>query len=100
MTTFVSDRIQALSNRLAQAADARAMCTAPWWDGLWNDLERELVDRLLKTGPTEEMVRWKLQVAVETARRIRRAIENGGQSAQVLERELDYVEGRKPYPVA
>ena len=93
-------RIAALSEKLARIADARKMATTEVWADAWEEFERELLERLLKCGPTEEIERWKLQIGIEAARQVRRTIENGGQGAADAQKELDILEGRKVAPIA
>ena len=95
-----AERIAALSDKLAMAADARHMATSPVWDEAWKSFERELLERLLKCEPGDDVPRYRLQVALEAARHVRRAIEHAGQTVSALENELDLLEGRKPYRVA
>lgn len=82
------------------AADARHMATSPVWEEAWQSFERELLARLLKCGPEDDLVRYRLQVAFDAARHVRRAIENKGASVESLQKELDLIEGRKPFAVA
>ncbi len=97
---MVADRITHLSESLNRAADARAMATTPLWAETWDRFERELLERLLKCGPDDDMVRYRLQVGIEAARHVRAAIEHAGKTAKSLEKELDVLEGRKPASIA
>ena len=94
------DRIAALSEALQAAADARAMVNAPAWGKASDSFERELLERLLKCGPDADSVRYRLQIGIEAARFVRRAIEHEGKTVASLEKELEYVEGRKLAPIA
>lgn len=94
------DRIAALSDKLRRVADARKMATTEVWSDAWESFERELLERLLKCGPDDEMARWKLQNGIEAVRHVKRAVENAGAGAEALERELGFLEGRKPAPIA
>lgn len=76
------------------------MAASPVWDDAWMGIERELLERLLKCGPEDEMARWKLQVGIEAVRRVKRAIEHEGASESALVKELDILEGRKVAPIA
>lgn len=96
----MNERLARLSEALAAAADARHMSTTDVWGRAWDDFERELVDRLLKCGPEDDGVRYRLQVAVETARHVRRTIEHEGRRVDALQKDIDLIEGRKPYAVA
>jgi hypothetical protein len=96
----VTDRLTQLSERLARAADARSMSTSPVWAEAWQDLEQELLERLLRLGPTDDEARYRLQVAIEAARRVRGLIEHEGRTVQSLEKEMDLLEGRKAAPIA
>src|SRR5262249_41980582 len=93
-------RFAQLSDALASAADARHMATSQVWPKIWEMLERELLERLLKCGPTDDAERYRLQTAIEVSRHLRRAIEHTGGTAAKLEEELDYLEGRKMRPIA
>lgn len=97
---MAADQIIQLSDKLNRAADARAMATTPLWAETWDRFERELLERLLKCGPDDDMVRYRLQVAIEATRHVRIAIEHAGKTAKSLEKELDLVEGRKLAPIA
>lgn len=94
------DRIAQLSERLARAGDARTMATTDVWAEAWTGFERELLERLLKCGLTDDGERYRLQVAMEAARYVRRAIENEGKTVESLEKQLDHLEGRKVAPRA
>lgn len=94
------DRLIRLSDALASAADARHMATSSVWAGAWEEFERELLRRLLQCEPEDDVVRYRLQVAFDAARHVRRAIENKGASVESLQKELDLIEGRKPRAVA
>ena len=93
-------RIATLSEKLERVADARKLATTPVWADAWNGVERELLERLLKCGPDDEMKRWKLQIGIEAARQARRTIENEGSGEAGLRRELDILEGRMAAPIA
>ena len=94
------DRIVELSDRLARAADARHMATTPVWADAWTSFERELFERLLKLGPTDDEARYRLQIGIEAARQVRRAIEHEGKTEVSLRKELDLLTGAKPRAVA
>lgn len=94
------DRIAALSEKLALVADARHMATTDVCDRAWNEFERELVERLLKCGPDDDLVRYRLSIGIEAARHVRRAIEHEAKTETGLRKELDHLEGRKLAPVA
>lgn len=94
------DRIAQLSEKLARAADARHMASQPIWAEAWESFERELLERLLKCGPTDDEARYRLQVAIEAARCVKRSIEHEGRTVSSLEKEMEHLEGRKPAPIA
>lgn len=94
------DRLSHLSERLERAADARHMATTPVWAEAWTGFERELLERLLGCGPTDDEVRYRLQVGIEAARHVRRAIEHEGQTVESLQKEIDTLEGRITRPIA
>jgi hypothetical protein len=96
----VSDRIADLSAKLARIADARHLLQTDLWSAAWLELEQELLERLLKCGPEDEIARWKLQMAIEAVRRIKRIIENAGAGEASVVKELDILEGRKIAPIA
>lgn len=94
------DRIAALSERLERAADARNMATTPVWAEMWSALETELLERAMKCGPTEDAARYRLLMAIDVSRTLKRAIEHEGKAAESLRTELDHLEGRTMRPVA
>ncbi len=96
----MSDRIAQLSEKLNRASDARTMATTPVWAEAWQGFERELLERLLKCGPDDDVVRYRLQIGIEAARHVRMAIEHASKTGSGLEKELDLLEGRKPVPIA
>lgn len=96
----MSNRIAVLSEKLRRIADAKQLTQTDVWPEAWRELEQELLERLLKCGPDDEVARWKLQVAIEAARQVRRTIENGGAGEKEALRELDILEGRKAAPIA
>lgn len=96
----MSNRIAALASKLQRITDAKSLTGLEVWADAWTNFEQELLERLLKCGPDEEVARWKLQVAIEATRHVRRAIENGGTGEAALSKELDILEGRKTAPIA
>lgn len=95
-----TDRIAALSEKLQRASEARDMATTPIWTEAWEEIERELLERLLRCGPDDDIPRYRLQIGIEAARQVRRVIEHQGQTKQSLEKELEVLTGRKPAPIA
>lgn len=95
----MSNRIAALSEKLKRIADAKNMAQTDVWDAAWRDFEQELLERLLKCGPEDEVPRYKLQMAIEAARHIKRVIENAGSGESSVVKELDILEGRKVAPI-
>ena len=94
------ERIVRLSDALAMAADARHMATSPVWDEAWEAVQRTFLQRLKACGPTEDVERYRLQVALEVADLVRVFIENKGNSVESLQKDLALLEGRKQYAVA
>lgn len=95
-----TDRLVALSEALQAAAAARALVQTPAWGLAWDGFERELLERLLRCGPSADVERYRLQVAIEAGRSVRKAFEHESKTVASLEKELDYVEGRKLAPIA
>lgn len=95
-----SDRIAKLAAKLKRVADAKSIMQTDVWSAAWEGFEQELLERLLKCGPDEEVNRWKLQIGIEAARHVKRAIENEGSGEASLQKELDILEGRKAAPIA
>lgn len=93
-------RIAQVSDKLIRANDARRMATTEVWADAWKSFEQELLERLLKCGPTGDAERYRLQIGIEAARSVKRAIEHEGQTVTSLERELDHLEGRVASPRA
>jgi len=94
------ERIAQVSQRLIRANDARRMATTEVWNESWESFEQELLERLLNCGPTDDAERYRLQVGIEAARHVKRAIEHEGQTVVSLEKELDHLEGRTASPRA
>jgi hypothetical protein len=94
------DRIADLHQGLARIADARRLATTDVWAKAWTDFEQELLERLLKCGPEDDWERYRLQVAIEAARHVRRAVEHEARDPTALEKELEVLEGRKPRAIA
>lgn len=95
-----SERISDIHVSLAKIADARRLATTDVWAKAWNDFEQELLKRLLACGPTDHQARWRLQVAIEAARTVRRAVEHEARDPTALEKELEVLEGRKLRSIA
>lgn len=96
----MSDRIAALASKLQRITDAKSLTSTDVWSAAWINFEQELLERLLKCGPDDELARWKLQTAIEAARHARRAIEHAATGEAGLTKELDILEGRKAAPIA
>lgn len=97
----MSDRIATLHEKLQRLADARKLATSPVWDDAWTSFERELLERLLKCGPDDDVNRYRLQIGIEAARATRRTIEGASHGDEAgLTKELDILEGRKVAPIA
>ena len=97
---FLSDRIAALASKLQRITDAKSLTSTDVWSAAWINFEQELLERLLKCGPDDEVARWNLHGAIEPTRQVRRAIENEGTGEKALLQELDILEGRKTAPIA
>lgn len=95
----MTNRIAVLSDKLKRIADAKQMLQTQLWAEAWDDFEQELLERLLKCGPDDEVARWKLQMAIEAARHTRRVIENSASGESGIVKELDILEGRKASPI-
>lgn len=95
-----ADRIADLASKLKRISDAKQLLQTSLWADAWDGFEQELLERLLKCGPDDEVARWKLQVAIEAARSTRRVIENAGTGEASILKELDILEGRKAPPIA
>lgn len=95
-----SDRVAALSEHLKRAYEALDMTNNPVWAVTWDALEAELLSRLLACGPVDDEERYRCQISIETARKMRRMIEHDGHTVDGLEKELAMMEGRKLRPIA
>lgn len=95
----MNNRIAVLGDKLKRIADAKQLTQTDLWDAAWKDFEQELLERLLKCGPEDEVARWKLQMAIEAARTVKRTIENAGAGEASIVKELDILEGRKASPI-
>lgn len=100
MSDAKQERMIALRDALAMAAEARGMVSTPIWSKMWDRMEGEFLERLLKCGPTEDAERYRLSIAIEVTRKARATIEHASKTESALERELDLIEGRKLAPVA
>ena len=96
----MSDRLARLSEALRDHENARNVTNNPAWARIWNELEQELLERLLKCGPTDDEQRWRCQTTIEVARRARHMFEIKGVTPADLEREIAYLDGSKPRPIA
>ena len=76
------------------------MATTAVWSDAWTGFEQELLERLLKCGPTDDVERYRLQIGIEAARRVRKTIEHEGQTVESLEKEIATLEGRITRPIA
>lgn len=94
------DRIARLSELLREQENARHVTQNPVWARLWNELEQELLERLLKCGPTDDEQRWRCQASIEVARTIRRLFEARGVTPATLLTEMAHLDGSKLRPVA
>lgn len=94
------ERLVQLSEQIAKLNDARAMTTSNVWAKAWDGIEQELLERLLKCGPEDDTPRYRLQQAIEVARRFRGMIETQGRDPGQLEKELAHLEGRAMRPIA
>ena len=98
--TDASARIVAISDLLRDAENARHVTQNPVWAKLWNELEQELLERLLKCGPTDDEQRWRCQASIEVGRTIRRMFETRAVTPASLEKELAHLDGSKLRPIA
>lgn len=96
----MSERLAVISAKLRRIQDARNIAQTDVWSDAWANFEQELLERLLKCGPDDDWSRYRLQIAIEVARQVRRTIETGGSGEAALVRELDILEGRKIAPIA
>ena len=91
----MTNRLTKLAENVSRVADARSLTTTTVWPDTWNQIEQELLERLLKCGPTDDEARYRLTQAIEVARRLRRAIESIAGEPGKLGAQLDQIEGRK-----
>jgi hypothetical protein len=96
----MSDRIQRVYEALHKANDARSMVASGVWDEAWQKHEQELLERLLLCGPDDDVARYRLQIAIEASRQVRRVIENQGRSVASLEKELAHLQGETKSRIA
>jgi hypothetical protein len=94
------ERIDALHTALTKAADARALVQSSVWADAWEKSERELLEQFLGCGPTEDAARYRLQIAIEASRAVRRLIEHQGRTVVSLEKELATLKGETPLRIA
>lgn len=95
-----ADRLARLSENFRKHAEARVLAAGPVWGELWNDLEQELLERLLQCGPEDDLKRFRCQVAIQVARDIKRMVEVKGVTPADLEKEMAFLDGTKLRPVA
>lgn len=91
-------KIGRLHDALTLVADAKKLASTDVWEQAWALYERELIERLLKCGPDDDINRYRLQIGIEAARHARRAIEHTAKTEAGLEKELDILEGRMKRP--
>lgn len=96
----MSDRLTKLAENVSRVAEARSLTTTTVWADTWNQIEQELLERLLKCGPTDDEPRYRLSQAIEVARRLRRAFESIAGDPGKLAHQLDQIEGRKMPAIA
>ena len=94
------ERLASLSEKFRRHQDARAMTQSAVWAELWTDLEQELLERLLACGPTDNEARWRMQTAIEVARRVRHMFEVKGITPDHLEKEMAILAGERVARVA
>jgi hypothetical protein len=100
MQTASPDRLIRLSENLRKHQEARALTASKVWPELWNDLEQELLERLLQCGPTDDDKRFRLQTAISVGRSFKRLLEAKGVTPGYLEGEIAVLEGQRPASVA
>ena len=95
-----TDRIAALSEALGRAFEAKALSGTYAWTNAWEKFERELLQRLLECGPTDDEARYRLQIAIEASRQVRRVIEHEGRTTGDLETQIAVLTGEKTLRIA
>lgn len=95
-----ADRITRISTLIRAQQDTRNITSNPEWAPTWRELEQELLERLLKCGPTDDEQRWRCQTTIEVCRRVKAMFETRGITPASLETELAYLDGSKVRPVA
>lgn len=94
------ERIGQLQEALWRAHDARAMAQTGVWADAWQKFERELLEQMLECGPTDDAARYRLQIAIEASRTVRRIIEQEARTTGSLENELAVLKGEKMQRIA
>lgn len=95
-----ADRIAQISELFREHEQARDVTQNPVWAKLWDQFERELLERLLDCDATENEKRWRCQTSIEACRTVRRLFEAKSVMPAGLEKELAFLEGAKMRPVA
>lgn len=94
------ERIARLSESIRKHQDARAMTQSPVWADLWNELEQELLERLLACDATDDERRYRCATAIAIARDLRRTLEVKGVTPDHLEKQMAILDGSKQPAVA
>ena len=97
------DRINAIYAAIERAQASAALAELPGWRDIWEGIESECLDRLLKLSDTDEDAderRRRLAVVINLSRQVRSLVEGKRATAKQLEAELDIIEGRRMAPVA
>lgn len=93
-------RINTLREALMQLQDKRNLRDDPAWIDANAQIEADMMTRLLATSAGDDIARTHLVTAMQVHRRLRAIMEGRQVDAAAIERELDFLEGRKLAPVA
>lgn len=94
------ERLARLSENLRKHQEARALTQSGVWASICEDLEQELLERLLSCGPTDNEARWRAQTAIQVARDLRRMLETKGITPAHLEKEMAVLTGERRAAIA
>lgn len=87
-------RLLALEEDLARAADARMLVTTSIWSDAWNKTEQKLIEELLALGPADDAPRYRLQIAIKACRDVRGAIEHQSRTEAGLAKQIAQLVGQ------
>lgn len=93
-------RQERIYTALQHAEEALRFTESGLWADMWNEIEQDMLRRLLALGPDDDDARWRVSQAIDVARRMKAMASHKAQTRDTLLKELDLLEGRKQPPIA